>query len=475
MAIVLFVGLVIGGAVAWVVASSLAQRWWVSERREVETRAVAAESTAVALRQQLDERGAELETARRSLDAERQVRVAAETRLSEAAKGLEEQRKLLNDAEQKLLDAFKALSADALKSNSQTFLQLAKQSLETVAAEAKGDLDQRREAVNTLIKPLEEALKRYETQAQTLERTRQEAYGGLREQLTTLAKTTQQLQHESQHLVSALRRPQARGRWGELTLRRVVELAGMSEHCDYAEQVSIQDEEARFQPDMVVRLPGGRQVIVDAKTPLNAYLDAIESSDDESRRTLLTQHVSQMRDHMGQLSSKRYWEKLPEACDFVVMFIPGESFLAAALEQDRSLIEDGMENRVVIATPTTLVALLRAIAYGWRQEQITKNAMEVARIGRETYERIQAFLGHVETTRKHLTNSVFAFNRMLGSLEGRILPSLRRFRELGATGGEELPVLEPIEQTPRRIELASEATDRTVGKLEEIEPAEADE
>ena len=365
----------------------------------------------------------------RRLQEEREGRVAAETRLQEIEKQLESHRALVDEATSKLGDTFKALSSDALRSNAQAFVDSAKQTLE----------------------PLREALRRYEDHLREIEGQRREAYGSLHEQLKALAANEQQLQRETSNLVNALRRPQVRGRWGELTLHRTVELAGMTEHVDYVEQVSVEGDGGRLRPDMIVSLPGQRQVVVDAKVSLEGYLNALECADEESRNNCLTQHCRQMKEHIRQLSAKSYWEQFESTPEFVVMFVPGEAFLEAACSVDAKLIDEAMENRVVVASPTTLVALLRAVAYGWRQEQIAKSAQEVSSLGRDLYERLRTFLGHFEAVGKSLQRASATFNQALGSLESRVLPSARRFRDLGAASGEELPELEPVETQPRQV------------------------
>ena len=372
----------------------------------------------------------------RQFQEEREARVAAETRLAESEKQLDAQKSLVDEATTKLGDTFKALSSDALRSNSQAFVESAQQTLE----------------------PLKDALRRYETQIQEIERQRQQAYGSLDSQLKSLATSEQQLQRETSNLVNALRRPQVRGRWGELTLKRAVELAGMSEHVDYSVQVSVDTEGGRLRPHMVVRLPGGRQVIVDAKVSLDAYLNGLEAADDEARQACLTQHCRQMKDHIRQLSAKSYWEQFEPTPEFVVMFVPGESFLQAACSVDNAIIEQAMQDGVVLASPTTLVALLRAVAYGWRQEQIAKSAQEVSGLGRDLYDRLRVFLGHFDKIKRGLEAASSAFNQAVGSLESRVLPSARRFRDLGAASGADLPEMEPVETQPRQL-TAPEATD----------------
>jgi len=334
-----------------------------------------------------------------SFQEERERRVAAETRLAEIEKQREAERSLVEDAKAQLGDTFKALSSDALRSNSQAFVESAKQTLE----------------------PVREALRRYEDHLREIEGQRQRAYGSLDEQLKSLLASEQQLQRETGNLVNALRRPQVRGRWGELTLRRAVELAGMTEHVDYSEQVTVESDDGRLRPDMVVHLPAGRQVVVDSKVSLDAYLNAMEAPDEEKRAAHLTDHCRQMRDHIRALSAKSYWQQFEPTPEFVVMFVPGESFLYAACA-------------------------------------VAKSAQEVSELGRDLYDRIRTFVGHLADVGKNLDRASDAFNRSVGSLESRILPSARRFRELGAATGDEIPELEPIDTRSRRL-TAPEASD----------------
>jgi DNA recombination protein RmuC len=365
----------------------------------------------------------------RQVQGEREQRVAAETRLEEIGKQIESQRSLVDEATAKMGDVFKALSSDALRSNQQAFVDSAKQTLE----------------------PLRDALKRYEDYLHAIESERQRAYGSLDSQLKQLAGTEQQLQKETSNLVNALRQPQVRGRWGELTLHRAVELAGMAEHVDYVEQPSAEGDSGRLRPDMIVRLPGERQVVVDAKVSLEGYLNALECSDEEKRTACLAQHCRQMKDHIQALSLKSYWEQFEPTPEFVVMFVPGESFLQAACSVDNTLIEQAMQNRVVPASPTTLVALLRAVAYGWRQEQIAENAQQISDLGRQLYERVRTFAGHMGNVGKRLDSAAEAYNQAVGSLESRVLPMARRFQELGAASGAEIAELEPADTRARQL------------------------
>lgn len=367
----------------------------------------------------------------------------AEARCDQIQKNLQEQKALLTQARQEMADAFKALSGEALKTNNQAFLDLAKTSFETLHAEAKGDLAQRQQAIDHLVKPLQDSLKRYEDELRQMERVRQSAYGGLDQHL-------QRLQQETGNLVKALRAPSVRGRWGEITLRRVAELAGMVAHCDFVEQESVETDEGRLRPDMVVQLPGGRQIVVDAKAVLSAYLEAHETQDETQRLDRLRQHAAQVRAHMDQLSAKSYWNQFPQSPEFVVLFLPGEHFLGAALEQDPALIENGFARRVIIATPTTLIALLHAVAYGWRQEQLSEHAQQAGQLGKDLYERMAVLAEHLGDVGQALARSVQAYNKAVGSLNDRVLPAARRFKELGIASEKDLPQLEPIESVPRR-------------------------
>lgn len=433
------VGVLVGGALAGL---------WVSGRLRAQSQR--AEATVEELRKQVEHEREESAVLRRELGESRQACVAAETRLVETTRHLTHEQALLDQARQELLSAFQALSGEALKQNNEAFLKLAAVSFETLQAKAEGDLAQRQQAIDGLVRPLHESLQRYDEQMRLLEQSRQSAYGGLDQHLKLLAESHQRLQQETGNLVKALRAPTVRGQWGEITLKRVAELAGMVDHCDFAEQTTVGGEEGRLRPDMVVHLPGGRQIIVDAKTVLAAYLDAHEAQDDHQRAEALRRHAVQVRSRMDELSLKAYWTQFGRAPEFVVLFLPGEQFLGAALDQDPRLMEDGFARGVVLATPATLMALLRAVAYGWRQEQLAAHAEEAGKLGKDLYERMAVLADHVNDVGQALGKSVSAYNRAVGSLETRILPAARRFKELGVSSDKDIAVLEPADVVPRK-------------------------
>lgn len=441
-----------------------------SELAAARARLSMSDSAISELRSSIAEKEARIETLRASLEAAQHDKAVTKTRLDEAMKSMEEERRLLASAEAKLTTTFQALSGESLKSNNRAFLELAKESLGIVLSDAKGELTKKEESIKNIVKPLEEALFKYEAQIGELERSRISAYANLENQIRTLVSSEAQLQKETGNLVSALRRPEVRGRWGEVTLKRVVELAGLSEHCDYTEQVSVETDEGRLRPDMVVHLPNDREIVIDSKVSLDAYLDAVACQDQEKRQGLIAKHAQQVKRHMKTLSEKGYWEQFPKAPEFVVMFMPGESFLAAALDIDGALIEQGMETRVIIATPTTLIALLRAIAFGWRQERLAKNSQQIAALGKEIYDRFQPFIEHMNRLGLNISQAVGSFNKMAMSLERRVMVSVRKFKELGASGDKDLPEIEQVEQIPMKAQDHHETGDMAEAEIDGANP-----
>ena len=425
---------------------------------------VAGESRLSGLREQLaaatgaaGQLRAERDRASEALRAETERRATAEAQRAAEQQAARRNLELLEEARTKLSDAFKALSSDALRSNNQAFLELARATLEKFQQSAAGDLAARQKAIEQLTQPIRERLEKFDGKLDELERARHGAYRALTQQVDDLLKVhLPQLQRDTAGLVRALRQPQARGRWGEVQLRRVVEMAGMQEHCDFREQVSqTREDGGRLRPDLIVYLPGGRQVVVDAKAPVDAYLEAVEAQEDAARTQALTRHARQVRDHITALGKKAYFDQFDPTPEFVVLFVPGEAFFSAALAQDASLIEYGAENRVIPSSPTTLIALLKAVAYGWRQEALAKNAQEVADLGKQLYERIATLAGHWARLGDRLDKALEAYNSATATLESRVLVSARRFADLGAapTGGEIAP-LEPLERLPRRAQAA---------------------
>ena len=451
-AISVITGLLVGGCLAWVITS----------RRiaTVENNASAIRGKLEELQKQAAKSIIDLDELRIELKSEQAAKVKAETQLTETIVRLEDEKRILEDAKTKLLDAFKAIASDTLNSNTASFMTLAKETFDKVLIDAKGDLGVRHEAIQGLVKPLSESLKQFDEHVRTIEKSRQEAYAGLSEQLKGVSETQQLLKTETNNLVTALRRPEVRGRWGELTLKRVVELAGMSPHCDFCEQVSVDTEEGRQRPDMIVNLPDDRQIVVDSKAPLDAYIDVTQANSEETRKTSMSRHAKQVRDHMEKLASKSYWNQFIKAPEFVVMFVAGESFFGAAVEVDSTLMEDALQNRVVIATPATLIALLRAIAYGWRQEQITENAQEISELGKQLFERMTIFVDHVVNIGKGIEKATESYNKAVGSLESRVLISARRFNELGVAPGKEIPVIDTIQVMPRSPNIKLQKEDK---------------
>lgn len=435
----------VGGALAWLLARAHYRAAALTESQTLRDRLAAAQAMGDEVRRQLARLEQDGRQAERALGEERAARARAEAGLETTRQSLAEQRRLLDEAYGNLTDTFRALSAEALRESTASFLGVAREQLAT-------ELARRQEALDGLVRPLHEALRRYEQQLREVEVSRQQAYGSLEQHLKTLALQGAELSRETGALVSALRSPPVRGRWGELTLHRVVELAGLVEHCDYVEQATVGAEGGRLRPDMIVRLPGGRQIVVDAKVPLTAYLDATGAPTADERQLALLRHAQQVRQHMGTLAGRAYWEGLDRSAELVVMFIPGEAFVSAAVQADPALIEDGIARKVLIATPTTLIALLRSVAFGWRQEHLAASADRIRAQGQELYDRVRVMIEHLDDVGDKLRKATAAYNRAVGSLEARVLPAARRLRDLGAGEGAEIPALAPVDEQPRAVD-----------------------
>src|ERR1700678_3678832 len=440
------IGLLFGSVIAWLVLRSRTAA--LSARLSLTEKELAAGKADLARLQQ-DHTGlvagkARLESA---LEAER--------------KNNDEKIELVTRAGEELRNAFKAMASDALKSNNSSFLVIAEETLKRFQSQAKGDLEARQKAVADMVAPVRDSLNKVDAQIQQMEVARGDAYGELRAQVQSLISTQKELQSETGNLVRALRTPNVRGRWGEIQLRRVVEIAGMLSYCDFTEQETVTTATGRLRPDLVVKLPGGKHVVVDAKTPLQAFLDAFETTDEDARRACLANHARQVRDHMKTLSGKNYWEQFDSTPEFVVMFLPGETFFSAALEQDPGLIEQGVLQRVIPASPTTLIALLKAINYGWNQEKLARNAQQISALGKDLHDRLRLLAGHITQVGTGLDRAVESYNKAVGSLESRVLVSARKFAELGASVADDIPELGPIETTARALSFEWDEDDVT--------------
>src|SRR5210317_1214215 len=354
-------------------------------------------------------------------------------------------------ANAKLTQAFADIANRSLRANSDTFLKLAEQNLETRQAKVESNFEKREKAVEELVKPIQEALEAARQQIAELEKSRSEAYGGIKSQLEAMQISQKSLTQETQNLVKALRRPEVRGQWGEITLRRLVELAGMVEHCDFVEQVHTVAGDAFIRPDMIVNMPDKRQLVVDVKTPLDAYLAAAEAENDAQRKLGLERHAKNVRAHIRLLSSKAYWKQFDESPEFVILFIPGDQFLSAALSHEPDLIEYALSQQIILATPTSFVALLKAVAYGWRQLALADNAKEIRVLAEDLYGRLGTFVTHMNRVGRQLASSVENYNKAVGSLERNVLPGARKFTELGVHAKKDIEKLESVEPVPRSM------------------------
>jgi DNA recombination protein RmuC len=432
----------------WVAGAARARAAGEIALREAETRAAAAGARAETLAQQAlaaEARANGIEVAFRHAENDKS---AANARAAEIARSLEQQHALLDEARVRLADTFQALASDALQSSHEGFLTLATERLGALRREGSTELEARQKAIEAVVGPVRESLEKVDQQIRALERERGQAYGELSAQVKAMASTQERLRAETGNLVTALRAPHVRGRWGELQLRRVVEMAGMLENCDFEEQATVTTEDGRLRPDMVVRLPSGRNIVIDAKTPLGAYLEAHEAGSDEERAAKLRHHAQQVRAHVAKLSAKSYWEQFDVAPEVVVMFLPGEAFYSVALEQMPGLIEEGFGQNVLIATPTTLLGLLRAVSAGWREERMAENAQRISDEGRRLHERIAGLADKLADLGRSLGQAVGAYNGTIATFDTRVVPSARNLAALDAKGKKDLPELEMIERRP---------------------------
>ena len=389
----------------------------------------------------------------RKLSLLREKNSALSTRLELEQQNNNEKSESIKKEREQFNELFTALSSKALKNNNEEFLKLAQENLKQYQAQAVNELDKKEKAIEHLLNPIKESLSKTEEQIRNIEKDRKESYGALHKHLETMAHTQTILQDETRKLVTALRRPEVRGQWGEMTLKRLAELAGMVEHCDFYEQEQVRTDEGALRPDMIVRMPDGREIVVDVKTPLDAYISAIEAVDDTERQIHLKRHTQNVKQRINELADKAYWKQFKNAPDFVILFIPGDQFLTAALDQEPGILENALSRQIILATPTSFVALLRAVGYGWRQEQLAENAEHIKTVGQELYGRLQTFTEHLQKLGKSLDSGMKHYNNAVGSFDSRVLPSARKFNEMGISADKKISQPNQVETAVRQIEV----------------------
>ncbi len=439
----------IAGGFVWGLCSLLHRSRKLEALQTFESQQTANAAQIEDLRHQLDNLQQEHGALRKEFRLMEIAKISAEIKLADAQQHFESQRTMLEETKLNLSDTFRSLASEALAGNNQGFLALAEEKFKALKDETALELNHRHKSLEALVNPLSETLRTYQQETKALEDKRLREFSSVSEQLKQLASAQSTIQTETSKLVNALRAPHVRGRWGEIALRKTAELAGMSAYCDFHEQQSVSTATGRLRPDMVVKLPAGREVIVDSKVPLSGFIESLEANTETSRDIALKRHAGHVKTHIRQLASKEYWDQFSATPEFVVLFIPNDSFLAAAAEQDPTLIESALSQKVVIATPTTFIALLRAIAYGWRQEQVGESAERISLLGQELAERVGIMVEHFSKVGHALGRTVESYNATVASLENRILPSARKFKQLGVNTRKNIPDLQPVEQSPR--------------------------
>lgn len=444
-------GVLVGAVIAWLIADAQAKARHARAFQDAATAKAAADTRSEDALKEVGRLRAELEEFRRECEILREEKTRAVTTLANARTELDERRALLDDAQNRLSDTFKSLASTVLAGSQESFLKLAETRFKHLQGEAHVDLEARRKSIEQLIKPIEETLKVYAAEVKAVEDTRISDKSALKEQIENLARGQHDLHTQTARLVSALKTPHVRGRWGEIALRNTAELAGMSSYCDFVEQEHVDNGDGKLRPDMLVRLPAGRQIIVDSKVALDAYLRSLDADTDAERDDLLVRHALHLKTHIDQLSSKAYWSQFADTPEFVVLFIPNDSFLAAATDKDNNLINYAIERKVIVATPSTFIALLKAISFGWRQEKLADNARIIAELGKEMSNRMGTLAVHISSIGAGLTRAVGSYNDAVGSFERSVLPQARKFKELGAEGRKEIPELQELDISTRIV------------------------